>query len=166
MTLQPTSEAHPRRRRTATLLVAAVVVGITLATLLIMEMSRPVPGRTQYYTSPPVSAELSEEARAGCLELSMAQKQIDGDPEACLREYWTIDRLRAAERTRFDWYADSGRRLTPCDDDYVRPRWTFNEKCHLPDMEDPAFHQWDLPPDGAVWWLDQPTRDPGRTTAD
>lgn len=110
------------------------------------------------YTAPPISEEISGEAREGCLLLGMELEEINSNPDGCLRLYWTPERLLRSERTWTDWYADQGEPLRCEDDGYVFPP-SHDRLCDLDYIAYPALPSLDDP-----WWADEAVRDPGRVT--
>ena len=111
---------------------------------------------TKYYESPPISNEISGEAREHCLDKGFTLDEIAADADPCLLEYWDPIRLKRSERLMIDWYAENKHPL-PCrlqGSDDAEPRiceMGYSAPPNLPDYEDP-------------WWEEQAVRDPGRTT--
>ena len=111
---------------------------------------------TKYYESPPISNEISGEAREHCLDKGFTLDEIAADADPCLLEYWDPIRLKRSERLMIDWYAENKHPL-PCrlqGSDDGEPRiceMGYSAPPNLPDYEDP-------------WWEEQAVRDPGRTT--
>lgn len=133
---------------------AATIAGITLLLGLILGMFLPnpfisTPDQEDPLTPTPISQTISGEAREYCLDHDTSLGEITEHPEACLRQYWTMDRLLRSERLHDDWLWDSGWYDDHCD--------VATGICNL--IAGPG-----LPPDSDPWWDRQPTRDPGRTT--
>lgn len=155
----------PRRRPPKALLVA---VGASFVTALTLPLLVHIPGwlhdrqmedfEPARYTAPPISEELSGEAREGCLLLGMELEKINADPDSCLREYWTTERLLRSERTWTDWYADNDVLIQCFEPGYVYPPGS-DEICELGYALRPA-----LPPLDDPWWNQEVVRDPGRVT--
>lgn len=117
------------------------------------------PYQPQYFTSPPISDALSSEAREACMAAGMTIDEIVDDVDACLTQYWTVDRLKRSERTRIDWYAENGIKLECYDPGWVTPPGDDDGFCEYGGTPRPH-----LPADNDLWWAQQATRDPGRTT--
>lgn len=162
--MNETNETTRRRvPRKAVIVLAAVVLLALVYPLLAKvpdwyhdrEMAAYAPA---LYTAPPVSQEISGEAREGCLLMGMALSEVNDDPDACLSAYWTPERLLRSERTWTDWYADQGEPLRCEDEGYVYPPGS-DRVCELGYTPYPA-----LPPLDDPWWAAEAVRDPGRTT--
>lgn len=143
-----------RARRLLLSVVGLVLVGAALVAALIGHLAAQGRGAapTVYYTPEPVSQEISGEAREGCLLMGVGVEQINADPDSCLREYWTVDRLKRSTRIKNDWRAEQGME-DPCP--------PGREVCHLIGVPTP-----DYPSDDDPWWAEQAVRDPGRRTVD
>lgn len=107
----------------------------------------------QRFESPPISQELSGEAREGCVSLGMSAEEIDADQDACLTSYWTYERLLRSERTLVDWYADN---------DMVKPCQVGLDGSKI--CQEVGGQPGGLPRQNHPWWNEQATRDPGRTS--
>lgn len=102
----------------------------------------------------PVSQWLASETREMCLSQGMTIEEIEEDEQACLRSYWTIDRLLRSERLRDDWAWDNGSR----GEEHCIPQVIEADQCG-------AFPEHSLlPRPSDPWWDVQAVRDPGRTT--
>ena len=111
---------------------------------------------TKHYESPPISNEISGEAREHCLDNGFTLDEIAADADPCLQQYWTHDRLLRSERLKIDWYAENNVPL-PC-----REQGSDNGEPRICDLGYAAPP--DLPDEDDPWWDEQATRDPGRTT--
>ena len=147
--------ALPSKTRLSPLIAAGLTAGLLVLTLA--GCTSEEEETVEYYVSPPISNEISGEAREHCLDNGFTLDEIAADVDACLLEYWTYDRLLRSERLKIDWYAENNFPV-PCSE--RKPRADGKPRvCNLGYVVPP-----DLPDEDDPWWDEQATRDPGRTT--
>ena len=146
--------ALPSKTRLSPLIAAGLTAGLLVLTLA--GCTSEEEEAVEYYESPPISNEISGEAREHCLDNGFTFEEIAADADPCLQQYWTHDRLLRSERLKIDWYAENNVPL-PC-----REQGSDNGEPRICDLGYAAPP--DLPDEDDPWWDEQATRDPGRTT--